>query len=368
MRFLTAVTLGICAVAPSSAVHAQGKPNGFVYTMSNATENQILGFTRAPGGSLGEPFRVNTGGQGTGQNLGSDNALVLSPDGRWLLAVNAGSNTISLLERHRGVLTLRMTVASGGTRPESIALSGDLVYVLNNGGTANISGFFLDDDRGQLHPIQGSTRELSSAAPDAPQIAFDNTGEVLVVTEKKTNLIDSFLIQADATPSRAVPNYSNGATPFGVAFDRRNNLIVSEAFGGAPLASALSSYQVDFQGRLDTISASVPTGQSAACWVVVTSDGRYAYTSDTGNGVITGYRVARDGRLTLLQQNGLSARTGGADSKPVDLALTRRSEFLYSVNSGTGTLFGWYVKENGELERLPGGKLLPLSATGLVAR
>ena len=54
--------------------------------------------------------------------------------GHVLLAVNAGSNTLSLFRVARGdKLLLKQVVASGGEFPVSIAVRGDLVYVLNAG-------------------------------------------------------------------------------------------------------------------------------------------------------------------------------------------------------------------------------------------
>ena len=364
--------LGALAAGIVPASQAQGSRNewghGFVYTMTNAADNAILVFERSPDGSLAQTALVSTGGAGTGTNLGSDGALALSRNGHWLFAVNAGSNSVSLLERTAAGLTLKDTVPSGGTQPQSLAVSEGLVYVLNDGAPANISGFFFDEDRGALVPIANSSQPLSAASPGAPQIGFDNSGSLLFVTEKATNLIDSYVIGEDGTPG--IPRFqkSHGQTPFGFSFDGGNHLIVSEAFGGQPNQSAVSSYNVDDLGTLATISGSVPTKQSAACWLVITRNGKFAYTSDTGDGVITGYRVRYDGELSLLNPTGISATTGGATSNPVDLALTRDSRFLYGINVGTGTLLGWRVKEDGQLVFLQQVEQIPASATGLVAR
>lgn len=369
-RIIALAMLILGSISISQAQENQGQENrrGFVYTMSNAAENTILVFHRSADGRLSQAVTVPTGGAGTGANFGSQGALALSKDGRWLFAVNAGSNSVSVLEQRSTGLTLAHTVASGGTLPESIALSGDLVYVLNDGAPANITGFFFDDDRGALYPIADSTRPLSGASPDAPQIGFDNSGSLLFVTEKATNLIDTYQIQEDGTPDGPQVQNSNGKTPFGFSFDRSNHLIVSEAFGGQPNKSAVSSYEVDDEGILETISGSVPTNQTASCWVVITRNGKFAYTSDTGSGAITGYRIRHDGMLSLLDPTGVSAPTGGPASKPVDLALTRGSRFLYGINVGTGTLIGWRVQVDGQLTFLRQVEQVPTSATGLVAR
>ncbi len=368
MNLRRIAAIAVLAAGTASISFAQDSPSGFVYTMTNATENAILAFHRSGDGNLSQATSVPTGGSGTGSNFGSNGALALSADGRWLFAVNAASNSISVLEQRSTGLQLTTTIASGGNLPESIAVSGDLVYVLNTGAPANITGFFFDEGRGTLFPIPNSTRPLSSASPGAPEIGFDSSGTLLFVTEKATNLIDTFEIHADGTPDGPHFQNSNGQTPFGFSFDSFNHLIVSEAFGGQANKSAVSSYEVGEDGTLETISGSVPTEQTAACWLVITRNSKFAYTSDTGSGAITGYRVAPDGRLSLLNPTGVSAPTGGPGSKPVDLALTRGGLFLYGINVGTGTLLGWRVQADGQLSFLGQVEPIPTSATGLVAR
>ncbi len=187
---------------------------------------------------------------------------------------------------------------------------------------------------------------------------------MLVVTEKDTNLIDTYEVdRRSGLASGPSPQASSGATPFGFAFDRRGHLIVSEAFGGAPGVSAVSSYDVD-DGVIDPISPSVGTTQTAACWIVVTRDGRFTYTSNTGSGSISGYRISRNGELSLLDADGQTGLTGPG---PTDMALTRNSRFLYSLNSGDGTVSGFRVRADGSLTPIGGASGLPSGATGLAA-
>ena len=204
---------------------------------------------------------------------------------------------------------------------------------------ATSAGHTISRD-GTLSPLAGSTRPLSGAGVDPAQVSFDPRGETLVVTEKDTNLIDTYEVDGDTgLASGPNPQASAGATPFGFAFDRRGHLIVSEAFGGAADQSAVSSYEVD-DGLIDPISPSVATTETAACWIVVTKNGRFAYTTNTGSGSISGYRVGHDGSLTLLDADGQTGLTGPG---PIDMALTRNSRFLYSLNSGDGTISGFRV-------------------------
>ncbi|MGH8277836.1 MAG: lactonase family protein, partial [Steroidobacteraceae bacterium] len=302
-----------------------------IYTQTNAgAGNQILVFTDGPGSPLQWRESVPTLGIGTDSGLGSQSALVLSTHGQWLLAVNAGSNDISTfhVDRH-GHLTLTSRTPSGGTEPISLTQHEDLVYVLNAGGNGNITGFRLGDD-GSLDPIPGSTRDLGGNAVGPAQVGFDRSGDTLVVTEKAASRIALYAVDEDGVPSAPHLAVSVGQTPFGFTFDRHDNLLVSEAFGGAPGASAVSSYELEDQG-LETESASVPTHQSAACWVVATRRGAFAYATDTGSGTVTGYRVARDGDLRALTADGISGITGPG-SAPTDAALGGDELYVLAAN------------------------------------
>jgi 6-phosphogluconolactonase (cycloisomerase 2 family) len=239
---------------------------------------------------------------------------------------------------------------------------GDLLYVLN-AGSDQISGFRIGG-RGQLRPLAGSTRTLSGGGTDPAQVEFSPRGDLLVVTEKATNRIDTFRIRANGRPGELDSQPSAGQTPFGFAFDPRAHLIVSEAFGGAPNASALSSYDVPESGTITPISPVVHTGQTAACWVVVTRNGRFAYTTNTGSGNISSYDVSRDGSIALLES--IAADTG-AGSAPTDLALSRRSRHLFVLNSSALTLGSLRVLDDGRLVPVDIAGGLPAGATGLAA-
>jgi 6-phosphogluconolactonase len=341
--------------------------SGFVYTLTNAAAgNEVAIFARSRDGTLSAAGSVATGGLGSGGGLGSQGALVL--DDERLFAVNAGSNTISSLEVERRGVELEDTAPSGGVRPISITAHGRLVYVLNAGAAgsaANISGFFVTRG-GTLVPLPGSTRPLSSALPDPAQVEFSPDGDHLVVTEKATNRIVTYRVGFLGYASGPNAQPSAGQTPFGFAFDRRGHLIVSEAFGGAPDASVMSSYDLSRAGTVTPISPLVATTETAACWVVVTRDGRFTYTTNTGSGSVSGYAVGRDGSLRLLDADGRTGVTGPG-STPIDAALDRRSRFLFVLESGTHEIGVFEVNRDGSLDPLPGAGGLPASAVGLAA-
>lgn len=361
-----AVSAGLLAISmfASRGAFADDAP-GAVYTMTNAAAgNAILIFDRAANGALANAGSVPTGGKGQGSGLGSQGALTISEDQRWLLAVNAGSNDVTVFSVTDDGLQWRSKTPSGGAIPISIALHGRLVYVLN-AGTPNIAGFTLRPD-GSLASIPGATQFLKGASGPA-QVDIDAEGDLLVVTDKPTNQIFTLRLNEDGVANAPVSHSSHGATPFGFAIDKRDHMIVSEAHGGPNSSSALSSYEVEEDGGLRLITGSAPTNQLAACWVVITQNDKLAFTSDTASGVITGFQLGRDGGLTILNAQGVSARTGSGSS-PTDLALSENSRFLFSLNPGAGNIAGWRIAEDGSLLFTGVAQGIPASASGLAAR
>ncbi|HBY95543.1 MAG TPA: 3-carboxymuconate cyclase [Chloroflexi bacterium] len=358
IQIMLALALLLSALVGGGTVEAAGSA-GAVYVLTNAaTGNSVIVFDRAADGTLEAVGSVPTGGLGSGSGLGSQGALVLSEDNQWLFAVNAGSHEISIVAVEPGGLALVDTVASGGERPISLTVHKNLLYVLNAGGAGNVTGFTVGA-HGELSPLAGSTRPLSGSGVGPAQVSFSPDGSVLVVTEKGTNLIDTYTIGADGLASGPTTHASAGNTPFGFAFGKHDQLIVSEASSGA-----LSSYHVA-GGDLQVVSASAGTNQTAACWVVITQNGKYAYTTNAGSGSISGYRVDQDGTLNLLDADGRTGVTGDGSS-PIDMALSNNSQYLYVLNSGLHTISAFQVEADGSLTLLPGTGL-PAGVVGLAA-
>jgi 6-phosphogluconolactonase (cycloisomerase 2 family) len=374
---LILVAIGIVATlrpTTNTTAAAVNFKSGAVYVLTNQVSNAVAAFDRAPDGTLTAAGTFSTGGAGNPvaqpgdpatDPLASQGALILSNDKKFLFAVNAGSNEISVLSIGKDALTLVDKVSSGGVRPISLTVHENLLYVLNEGGTPNITGFTVSDT-GELTPLPGSTRPLTAgSAADPAEVSFNPDGSLLVVTEKAANLIDVYVVGSDGVAGPPIPNPSNGLTPFGFAFDQRNNLIVSEAVGGAPNASAVSSYIAALNGTLDVVSASVPDMQTAACWIVITNSGRYVYTTNTGSGVASSYTLDANGTLTLL--NSVAANLG-ATSFPIDMALNNSSRYLYVHAAGLQTVEAFSVAPDGSLTSIDSAGGLPLGAQGIAAR
>src|SRR5919109_1628526 len=301
LRTFAIALAAVAAVMAVFAGQATAKEfGGTVYTSTNSSAaNAVQTFDRAPDGSLAPAASFLTGGTGTGAGLGSQGAVALDDHGRRLFVVNAGSDSITSFKVTERSLRLRDVEPSNGDRPISLTVHGDLLYVLN-AGSDQISGFRVRGS-GDLQPVTGSTRSLSGTGSDPAQVEFSPFGDLLAVTEKATNRIDTFRIGGDGRPGPLRSQPSAGQEPFGFAFDPRGHLIVSEAFGGAPNASAVSSYDVAPDGAIVPVSPVVATQQTAAYWVVVTENGRFAYIANTGSGSISSYTVDRDGSIALQE-------------------------------------------------------------------
>ncbi|HET9444350.1 MAG TPA: hypothetical protein VFO65_13555, partial [Acidimicrobiales bacterium] len=174
--------------------------------------------------------------------------------------------------------------------------------------------------------------------------------------------LDLYEVDGSGLASGPTVVASAGATPFGFGFDNKDHLIVSEAFGGAPDASAVSSYRLS-AGGLETVSASVPTTETAACWIAVTENGKFAYAGNAGTASVTGYRVAVDGSLEILDGDG---KTASAAAGVTDLAVSRDSRFLYG-RLGNQTVGAWSIAADGSLGDLGAVPGLPAGAAGIAA-
>lgn len=341
-----------------------GNNQGHLYTLSNQTGgNKVLDYKIAANGTLTLVGEYAAGGNGTGGGLGNQGAVIITGDDEVLLAVNPGSNSISSFKITGNGLNLKSTVSSGGMLPVSVTEHDGTVYVLNAGGMGNISGFKLGSND-KLTPIAGSTRPLSSSAAGAAQVSFVRNGRVLVVTEKATNKIITYRVNEWGVPGAMHSITSSNPTPFGFAPGRFGNIYVSEAVGGAPGASTVSSYQVSFNGSITLTDGPVSAGQSAACWVVLTGDGKYAYATNTASNNISSFGVQPyTGNLSVVASIAATTQMG-----PIDAAISRNSKYLYVLNAGSHSIGTYAVANNGNLasvQNLPG---VPAGATGLAAR
>ncbi len=366
---LGSLCVGIAFGLASLVSTANAGDNGILYTTDNASAgNHVLVVTRS-GGVMGITGSYATGGLGLGtaDGLGSQGSLLLSPDTQWLFVCNAGSGEISVFETlSSGQLQLTDKVGSGGGQPVSLALNGSLLYVLNAAaGTNNDNVTAFHFGCGNLTLLPGSARPLSAASTTPTQVSFSRGGDALIVTEKIAGLIDTWLVGNDGMASDHQMFVSEGIWPFGFAVGRGDRIFVSEAAAGAPNGSSVSSYALSDSGGLGVISAKVATEQTAACWLVLTHDGRFVYTANAGSATIAGFRVRADGTLELLHDSSLPAATG---MHPADMAFSHDGSELFSLNNGDGTISAFRIMSNGSLAPLNGLGGLPTTSAGLAGR
>jgi 6-phosphogluconolactonase (cycloisomerase 2 family) len=381
MRFLARrraapVLLGLAVAAaaavavPASAAAADASPVvGHVYVNDNtAGTNTIGAFDRHADGTLtrqtGSPFTA--GGAGTGAGLASQGALQISPDGRFLLAVDAGSNQVSVLRiRPNGSVRLVPggVTSSDGVLPVSVAIHGDLVFVANAGdGGSNYTGFVLQPS-GRLAPVAGSTVAL----PDGSQpgdVLFNGDGTKLAGTRVGTSLIDSFTAGSGArlTAAPGSPFPAEGLGPFGSEFRPTNprQLFVSNAHNAGAGSGTVSAFRDSADGTLSPIGSSPFADlQTAPCWVEISHDGHFLFTVNTGSGTISRYSIARGGVLTLLGSTPVGAVGVGA----VDARLSPDGHTLFVVESKIGAV-GAFAVTGGNLTELASSPTsLPAGAT-----
>jgi 6-phosphogluconolactonase len=369
---LAAAALVATAVVPAAAsASAQSSPVvGHVYVNDNtAGTNTIGAFDRHADGTLtpeaGSPFTA--GGAGTGAGLASQGALQISPDGRFLIAADAGSSQISVL-RIRGNGSLKLVsggvVPSGGVLPVSVAIHGDLVYVANSGtGGSNYTGFRLRQN-GRLVPIASS----AVALPDGAQpgdVLFNGDGTKLAGTRVGTSKIDSFTVGPGGllTAAPGSPFPAQGKGPFGSQFRPTDpdQLFVSNAHNTATDSGTVSAFRDSADGTLSSIGSSpFADRQMAPCWVEITHNGRFLFTVNTASGSISRYRITRRGALRLLGSTAVKAN-GGVGA--VDARLSPDGRYLYVDESKIGAV-GAFAVNGGDLTELASSPAsLPTGAT-----
>ncbi len=368
---LTAAVLSFAAPAALAGT-SSGSGSGFGFgsgavfvQTDNTSGNQVIAYQRAPNGTLRQAGSYPTGGVGgvlagsVVDHLASQGSLSYDPWDSSLYAVNAGSDTVSVFAVSGDRLLLRQVVRSGGSFPVSVAVHGDLVYVLNALGGGSVQGYRVVG--GFLLPIPGSNRALGLDPTASPQftntpgqVAFTPSGSQLVVTTKANgNDIDVFGVGFGGLLSAGpVVNSEPGTVPFAIDFDAFGHLLIAEAG-----TNALATFSLAGDGTVGLLDA-VPTGQSATCWVA--SAGGFFYASNAGSGTESGFTSSVGGALTLLGDT-------GTDGGTVDAAAVG-GDFLYVQTGAAGIVDEFIVQPGGSLTEI-GSVTVPgaVGGEGIVA-
>ncbi len=369
---LLAATISLFGAAASASASTTSPVVGYTYVNDNtATANTIAGFDRHADGSLtpipGSPFAA--GGAGLGKGLASQGAIQVTSDGRYLLAVDAGSNQISVLRITAGGVPVLagQPVSSGGITPVSVAVSGTgLVYVANSGaGGSGYSGFRLNPV-GKLIPVPHSTVTVPDSS-GLGDVFFNATGDHLIGTRTGTSQIDSFTVLPNGRLSAAQgsPFTGQGLGQLGAEFSPTNpsQLFVSNAHNlpspsGVP-GGTVSAYSDSSSGQLTPIGSSPYADfQTAPCWVEISHNGRYLFTVNTGSGNISSYSINPHGSLALI--GSFTIIGGGAD---IDARLSPDGQYLL-VDGAGHNFVSVFAVNGGTLTELPTSPTpLPAGAT-----
>lgn len=407
-------------------------PAGGVFVMSNIlSANTIVAYQRASDGTLSLAGEFDTGGQGGdfdgGEGLDpliSAYALINTPDNEYLMAVNAGSDTVSVMQINDDMsLQLVDTESTNGTGPNSIAYHNGIVYVSNidSDGVFNgepdqegsITGFTFT--AGDLTPIADSTRQL----PNRPSaVRFSPDGDFLItasinagsaaLASANNDELTVFGLDASGVPtanslsgatSTEVDNAEGRNLPSAIGFevvDRANGtfVIVTEARefqpnGEPPVFPALqtgsvSSFALDASGQLSAAQLDLLAGQTAtvgqrtACWIVMSPDGEFFWVSNAVDASISSYRFTdASGNIELVE---VLAATGTQPTSPdpatafsttdgfIDLDITDDGNYLYQLYGLSGVV-GVYSVDGGNLTLVEtiSGDLPEMDTQGIVS-
>jgi 6-phosphogluconolactonase (cycloisomerase 2 family) len=362
---ITGATPAFASTAAPSFGFGGASDAVFVQT-DNPSGNQIVAYHRVSDGALSPAGTYNTGGLGgilggsVVDHLASQGSLSYDQGHSLLYAVNAGSDTVSVFAVNGDRLALRQVLGSGGSFPVSVAVHGDLVYVLNALGGGQLQGYRVLG--GFLIPIPGSGRALGLDPTASPQytntpgqVAFTPDGSQLIVTTKDNgNDIDVFGVgfggQLSAAPT---VNSEPGTVPFAISFDVYGHLVIAEAG-----TNALATFALAAGGTVSLIDA-VPTGGSATCWVAPA--GPFLFASNAGSASESGYLSSSAGQLTLL---GAAATDPGT----VDASAAAGGRFLYVQTGGNGIVDEFAVGTGASLTEI-GAVTVPgaVGGEGIVA-
>lgn len=404
---------------------------GGVFAMSNNfAGNSVLSYGRQADGRLSLVGEFSTGGIGAafdgGEGLDpliSAYSLLLTDNRRFLLAVNAGSNSISVMRINDDFsLSVTDTRQVFGIGPNSIAYHDGVVYVstidADNDFTGEpdqegaLTGFTLNP-RGKLRPLKNSIRQLGNR-PSALQ--FSPNGRFLVVSSINAGSVslasgsqDEIVVYAvgrdgrlsyepvSASSSTLRDNAENRNLPSAIGFEivedlGENYVVVSEArefqSDGTPpefpalQTGSVSTWHLSFEGELTPINLDVlagndfQDGERTACWIEFSKDGNSFWVSNALESSLSEFTFSQ-GNITLVEQVAAEGNRP-SDNDPfgtsdgwIDLWLSDDGEYLYQLFGLSGTIGVFQVGSENDSEQLSliqEVSDLPLSNTqGIVA-
>lgn len=351
LGLLAAVIAAVFAAAAPAQAASSDQASQAVFVQTNDAErNAIAAFNLNADGTLtflaSYPTRGKGGRQaGSGSDpLASQGSLVRVPEASLLLAVNAGSDTVSVFHIDGNRLELEQVLPSGGQFPTSFAVQGNLVYVLNAGGDGAVSGYQISN--GQLAPIAGSTRTLGLANDNPPfflnspaEVGFTPDGQHLIVTTKTHGTVDVFSVETNGQLSTAPVKNPAANLPFAFVFDAESHLVLNFAAN-----SSLETFTVNANNTITPVSGPVSDGQKALCWV--TPARGFEYTSNTASSTVSQFRINDDGGVRLVNGQAAGNIPGAIDSASAD------GLYLYVQGGLDGSIHVFSISSAGTLTHI----------------
>jgi len=346
----------------------------YVYALvQSPSGNQIVTYIRErKSGFLTQVASSPTGGNGVvtpiNDPLGSQDSLILSPNLKFIVVVNSASNTISVLLRNfDGSLSLTSTVSSfpgvNSTKPTSLGVKGNYLYVLNSGLQSSIQGYVANWNTGVLTPITGSSRTFPG---NYGQVGFSPFTNQLILPGKAGNNFLVFNLDKNNAPTTptGINSPIGNVFPFSFVWDiTRQYLLVAQAgIGGA------ASYSVSSAGVV-TLVHQINTSSLASCWIVRNPASRNFYVVNAGQPSISGFTLGVNGAFTQINGNLFTSATTstqdlallGVGSTPIDATISSNNKFLDVILAGRGTVATYAINSDGTL--LPRGEV-PLLQPG----
>jgi 6-phosphogluconolactonase len=357
------------AASKKSTKGAKGGAGWVVTATNNPKGNAVWVYKRGADGKLTQVGSVPTGGKGIASEppfgfpiVDSSGSIATTPDGKLVFVVNAGSNSVTSFRVTSSGLHRVSVASTHGKLPISVASSGNLLYVVNEI-SQNIYGWTFTPS-GVLHPIAGSNQKLTAVTPKgkkdkvgvAAAIGFTADGKVIAVTQRGLprhyGEIDTFVLKPGgaAGPSHAFAT-KGVENPFGFSAVGKYLLVSNAGFVATPsgampnpadftqFTGTVATYKVTPNGKVTFVS-NAASGGRAACWLIITKDGKTAVTTNTlssgvpptgggptsGKGAVASLSVSPSGHLHLLKQADTSP------GFPGDEAFSHDDKYLYVVD------------------------------------
>ncbi len=319
------------------------KPSKLVISSTNdSIQNEIVGYRRNSNGKLDSLFTLSTFGKGINGPLRSQNSMLWTKEGKFLLVCNAGSNDVSVFKIDGENVTFLNKYSSGGQTPVSITQYKDFIYVLNSGHHGILSGFKITQD-GTLNPIPGINIEVDTMVSGPAQASFTCDGSGIIITCRSSNKIIGFQMSKDGIPVGKTSISSNTEVPYGFDLDEDGKIFVTEA-----KQSGISVYQWKNGKELEKLFDLSKDLHTAACWIKLTKDRKYAFVADADPKNIAGFQIAKTGQCTLIKSDGKSSST---ENTPTELTIVD-DQFLYVSSIRNSAIEVYQIDGSGNLIKI----------------